>query len=184
MKLSDYYIPTTGDVGYGDKGTVHSYLDTYDKLLEKYVNSNNNILEIGVCRGHSVSMLGKYFQFANIIGIDNMPELFDSIDNPNNNIQLVTGDATKQEAIKDFNNLDIVIDDGSHRLEDQITSFKLLWNKVNKNGIYIVEDIADLEQFKEAIENDSFFDVINKKFIDLRSIKNRYDDVLFVCYKG
>lgn len=184
MKFSDYYIPTHGDVGYGDKGTVHSYLDSYDSLFAPYANTTKNILEIGVCRGHSISMLGKYFSSASIIGIDIYTHLIDSLEDPNNNIQIIKGDATQAKVLEPINNLEIVIDDGSHRLTDQITSFKLLWPKIVEGGLYVIEDIANITAFKRYIEQDTTFDSIDYELIDLRSIKNRYDDVLFVAHKS
>jgi len=37
--------------------------------------------------------------------------------------------------------IDILIDDGSHRLNDQLTTLALLWPSIRKGGWYCIEDI-------------------------------------------
>jgi len=73
---------------------------------------------------------------------------------------------------------DIIIDDGSHQLDHQLKSFNLLKHKMNKDGIYIIEDVDNLDSvtpfFKELHDN--------IEIIDLRKQKQRYDDVL-ITYK-
>ena len=71
---------------------------------------------------------------------------------------------------------DIIIDDGSHRIHDQVNSFNLLKERMNPGGIYIIEDIQCLDL--EEIELEELHD--NVEIIDLRKVKNRYDDVLVV----
>ena len=44
-----------GDTGGGDKGTTHSYIEHYEKLLEPYRKSSN-FLEIGMWEGSSLKM--------------------------------------------------------------------------------------------------------------------------------
>ena len=39
----------------------------------------------------------------------------------------------------------LIIDDGSHELEHQITSREVLFERVNKGGLYIIEDIQNPE---------------------------------------
>ncbi len=71
---------------------------------------------------------------------------------------------------------DIIIDDGSHILQDQIKTFHLLKKLMKKNGIYVIEDVNNIDTVK-----DEFLKLhTNCKIIDLRHIKNRYDDVLVV----
>ena len=45
--------------------------------------------------------------------------------------------------------LDIIIDDASHNLRDIIIAFSILFKKLKKGGIYIIEDINQFEVFKE-----------------------------------
>ena len=36
---------------------------------------------------------------------------------------------------------DVVIDDGGHTMDQQITSFKVLWPHVKRHGVYVIEDL-------------------------------------------
>jgi CTP:phosphocholine cytidylyltransferase-like protein len=180
--LSDYYTPTVQSIGNADKGTTHSYMDLYDEWLAKYEYTTANIVEIGVNQGYSIVMLASYFKNASILGIELFPNHITK--DFQDNVTIIEGDATLLEtANKVPENVDVLIDDGSHRVIDQITSFKLFWNKINAGGIYIIEDIDDLKSFTNAITTDPFFKNVDYEILDLRYIKERYDDVLFIARK-
>jgi hypothetical protein len=49
-------------------------------------------------------------------------------------------------------------------------------NKINKGGIYIIEDVANLDKVKHLFEELHE----NCEVIDLRKVKGRFDDVLIV----
>lgn len=36
---------------------------------------------------------------------------------------------------------DVIIDDGGHSMQQQINSFKVLWSRVKRGGVYVVEDL-------------------------------------------
>ena len=73
---------------------------------------------------------------------------------------------------------DIIIDDGSHDLEDQKEVIRLYIPKLKPNGMLIIEDIQEygyietLEQLAGDIE-----------IHDLRHINNRYDDIALIIRK-
>ena len=46
-----------------------------------------------------------------------------------------------ENTAKEYGPFDIIIDDGSHYVEHQLFSFKLLFKHLNNNGIYIIEDV-------------------------------------------
>ena len=158
--------------GSGDKGTLHSYISNYyEKKFETIKYEKLKILEIGVSAGLSLEMWSEYFPNSEIYGVDN-----ENIEyRPSNNrIKLIFGDATRSETFDQIPNLDIIIDDGSHYLMDQVFSYMILFDKLNKGGLYIIEDVRKI---------DSTFDTfakLNKNAIiyDFRSIKNRADDVI------
>ena len=176
--LNDIYLEVgTGPDGWGDKGTAHSYIEEYERLLSPYRDKNITLLEIGIQLGHSIQMWKKYFTNSSIYGVDirdiNHKHL---LDNPDYNI--ITHDATKSSFLEEVTGVtfDIIIDDGSHRFEDQISSFNLLKPLMNPGGIYIIEDVANLDN------KISTFQSLHKnhEILDRRKIKNRYDDVLIV----
>lgn len=179
MQLSDYYVSTVGDIGYGDMNTTHSYGPVYDELLAKYEHTQNNIVEIGVAWGHKTTMLHKFCKNATIIGFD--VKLLVSYDT--DKIKLYEQDATRSEAVVGVSNLDIIIDDGSHHPHDQLNSFKLFWPLLNTGGIYIIEDVSDINYLSTLLKVDPVSSDIMFEVYDLRHLKNRYDDVLFVARK-
>jgi hypothetical protein len=87
-------------------------------------------------------------------------------------------DATQEPILERIGDLmlDVIIDDGSHNLSDQIKSFLLLKPKMKKDGIYIIEDIENISQSKTIFESLHS----NCQIIDNRHIKGRYDDVLVI----
>lgn len=150
-----------------DKGTTHSYLEVYDELFKDL--SNINLLEIGTQYGGSLKLWRDKFPNSKIYGVDINPQ-----GNPEG-VKIITADATKK--IKELEDIkfDIIIDDGSHKIEDQLKTLEIFYPKLNKNGLYIIEDIQDIDKDKHKFKN--------AKIIDRRNIKNRYDDVLIVYKK-
>ena len=43
---------------------------------------------------------------------------------------------------------DIIIDDGSHNIRDQIISFNILFRKLIKHGMYVIEDASQYKAMK------------------------------------
>jgi hypothetical protein len=91
-----------------------------------------------------------------------------------NNIKIVKGKSSRLETFKDITNIDIVIDDGSHKFYDQIFTFKILFPRLNAGGIYIIEDISNIDQY----HNDFLSLSENVKIFDYRKNLNRSDDVI------
>jgi hypothetical protein len=126
-----------------DKWSI--YLSEYDRLFLEYRDRELNLLEIGVSHGGSLEIWSKYFANAkNLIGCDintNCARL--SYVEPN--ITIVVGDAntdtTHKEILSNATNFDLIIDDGSHRSGDMITTFSLYFAHLVEGGLYVVEDL-------------------------------------------
>ena len=66
---------------------------------------------------------------------------------------------------------DVIIDDGLHYDETQMTTLENLWSRVRPGGYYIIEDVTEWSriptQFRSRIEsilgNDGFFFLTEKK---------------------
>ena len=73
----------------------------------------------------------------------------------------------------------IIIDDGSHIFTDQIFSYAILYDKLKKGGVYIIEDVKNID------EVGPFFNKlnINAKIYDFRKLKGRHDDVIIEIIK-
>jgi hypothetical protein len=175
--LDEIYRKWSFADGHGDKGTAHTYIPEYEKLLSPYRYKKPNFLEIGVAYGESLEMWYEYFRGAKIYGIDIWDqEIGPYLKDKRFNINIV--DATKKEVLNYLGDttFDIIIDDGSHRFEDQIATFNILKDKMNNGGIFIIEDVDCLDEKREEfIKLHS-----NCEIIDNRSILNRYDDVLII----
>jgi len=119
----------------------HNYVKIYEQYFNKRKNENLNILEIGVAGGKSMKLWEEYFPNSNIYGIDidKNCKQFET-----ERIKIVICDQKDIDKIKNLNiNFDIIIDDGSHLIEDIVFSFENLINFVNPNSIYIIEDLHD-----------------------------------------
>lgn len=158
-----------------DKNTSHSYLEIYDKLFAPYQDKPINFLEVGFHKGGSLKLFEDYFTQANIIGYDienYMPIELDRAVRVIKNINDVTDDEFSETP------LTIAIDDGSHRIEDQLVFLQKIYPQVVEGGLLIIEDVQSFGDIKR-------FHTLNIPYhvIDRRHEKNRYDDVLLVFKK-
>ena len=118
------------------------YFEIYDENFSKFRNKKITVLEIGVVRGGSLLMWQNYFgPQINIIAVDINPicKQYES-----KNIKIYIGDQTDENFIKSIldenENPDIIIDDGGHTSNQQISSFNYLYEGLKSGGIYLVED--------------------------------------------
>lgn len=162
------------DRGVNDKGSTHTYIETYDRLFVPF-QKGCRFMEIGLALGDSLRMFDGYFEDSILVGVD-----LSIVFQPwkyKNKIQLFADDATTSDfehRIKDYT-FDIIIDDGSHADVDQAASFNLLKSKMAKGSLYIIEDILNLELSRELLE--SLHD--NCEIIDMRDT-GRYDNILVI----
>jgi hypothetical protein len=135
--LQEIYQSWQYQDGHGDKGTAHSYIPEYEKLLFPYKNKAINMLEIGVAYGESLELWYEYFPQGKIYGVDiHDKEIKPYLSDPRFKIWI--NDATKPEFVEVLGDLtfDIIIDDGSHHLDHQLESFNLLKHKIISPKIY------------------------------------------------
>lgn len=174
-----------------DKNTVHSYLPLYEKLLNKKKHTAKNVLEIGIYFGGSIKLWHDYFENANVFGLDILHDnqIWDELNNKER-IKLYT--STDAYNLKFFINtffntnmkFDMILDDGPHTLDSMKTFIKLYSQVLTDDGILIIEDIQSvdwLNQLKNCVPDNL------KQFVeiyDLRSNKNRYDDLVLVIDKS
>jgi len=158
-----------------DKGTDHAYIQHYYNNIFKG-RDIKNLIEIGVQMGRSINLWSKYFgSDTTIYGVDINLNRVDTSIKFDDNVKLIEKNAIDESLTSSLpNNIDVIIDDGSHKLEHQLKAFELLFPSLNDEGIYIIEDIQNIDDTK-----DSFLSLPGQvKIHDLRGIKNRYDDVI------
>ena len=176
-------VPHVGALS--DKGTLHCYLPVYDEIMLPYRRKATDILEIGVQFGGSMTLWVNYFTRAHIHGIDPTDQLIYPIKS-NKRCTYYNADGYNQEFItKTFkeNSMDIIIDDGPHTLDSMLSFAKIFPSYLKSGGLLIIEDIPSMEWIP-IIESYIDKNLMHKtKIIDLRSIKNRFDDLIYIAYK-
>jgi hypothetical protein len=119
------------------------YLEAYERHFREFVNRKPVVLEIGVMQGGSLQVWKEYFgPGARIIGIDVNPAA-PRYAEPGIEIRVGSqGDrAFLEDLARQCGGFDIVIDDGSHRMEDQKTALETLWPHLRIPGVYLCEDV-------------------------------------------
>ena len=118
----------------------HQYIEHYDKYFKNFKHKEINVLEIGVERGDSLRMWREYFTKAKICAIDIIDR---NISIPKTDIMI--GDQSDHnflnKVINKYGSFDIIIDDGSHQSKHIIASFNYLFDFLNNDGIYVIEDL-------------------------------------------
>jgi len=173
-----------------DKNYYHSYLPLYQTLLERKKDTALHVLEIGVERGGSIKLWHDFFTKATIHGIDVRPmeEMWEGITNKEQIILYPSSDAYKLSFFYEtFYNkgikCDVLVDDGPHTLASMITFLQLYSHLMTEDGILIIEDVQSWDWINVL---SCAVPIPLQRFIkayDLRSNKNRYDDIVFTIDK-
>lgn len=160
-----------------DKGTLHSYIAPYEKLLAPYRDLPITLLEIGVQKGASLEMWSQYFAHPDtrIIGVDIEDQRVKSCADSRTHFTL--GNIVSDAVLREIPALDIVIDDGSHVYWEQWLTFQKLWPRLKPTGLYVIEDVQS-DSDCTALQRMHPFEVY-----DLRAEKKRYDDIMLVGRK-
>lgn len=140
-QLSDIFHAHAGRLAQKWSG----YLPAYDQLLSPLREQPIRLLEIGVMNGGSLEVWDAYFPKAvQIIGCD-INEDCARLRYESARVQVIIGDANAPEIQAriqaESEQLDIVIDDGSHFSADIIRSFINYFPRLTHGGLYIIEDL-------------------------------------------
>jgi hypothetical protein len=77
--------------------------------------------------------------------------------------------------------IDFIIDDGPHTLQSQVDFLRLYLPLLNESGIALIEDVQDVQWFASLeAEVEKLGSGFTFERVDLRSVKGRYDDLVFV----
>lgn len=146
------------------------YFEIYDRHLSKYRGTDVHIMEIGVYHGGSLQMWKYYFgPKAKLYGVDINPNCKKLEENQ---IQIFIGDQEDREflrtIVKNIPKIDILIDDGGHKMKQQKSTFEELFNHIDRNGIYLCEDLhtSYWRKFGGGYKKRSTFIEYSKNFID------------------
>ncbi|GGC97304.1 class I SAM-dependent methyltransferase [Aquisalinus flavus] len=146
------------------------YFDAYERHFRRYVGRPVVVFEIGCGRGGSLQMWKRYFgPLATIVGMDIAPRCKGYEEDQ---IHVRIGDqsdhAFLESVIEEFGTPDIVIDDGSHVMSHINSTFDYLFQRTDRHGVYLVEDLhtAYMENFEGGYLKKTTFIERCKGFID------------------
>lgn len=133
----------------------HSYTPVYSLLFSPLRNREINIAEIGTLNGYGLQMLREYFANAVIRGFECDTEMRQTCEDLNlDDTEIHFVDVRHEESIREaFDGAqlqyDIVIDDSSHMIEDQLRIIRCVMPYVKQGGMMIIEDIFDDDRAPE-----------------------------------
>jgi hypothetical protein len=151
----------------------HAYTPFYYELLKDGRNSTRKVLELGIGhfknmesvevtydpglkrnlhRGASLYMWRDFFPNAQIYGADIRPE---AIFKDKRITNYLIDERKKSDLEKLINNIgsdiDLVIDDASHHVDDQIFAAQTLLPLLKKDLIYIIEDVGHTKKIARSL---------------------------------
>lgn len=161
---------------------IAHYFPVYERHFSRFVGKSIFVLEIGVCYGGSLQMWKRYFgPFATIVGIDINPKCKK---HEEAQIHVRVGDQSDtvflQSIIDEFGTPDIVVDDGSHIQEHVCKTFDFLYDKMDEDGVYLIEDLhtayIDRGIYQGGLKrNGTFIERCKKLACDLQSLGQEND---------
>ena len=121
----------------------HHYIPLYDRYFAPWRGRPLRFLEIGVNHGGSLQMWREYFgPEAVIYGVDINPDCA-QYDGQAGQVRI--GSQADPEfldgVVQEMGGVDIVLDDGSHRMAHVEASLKALFPKLANGGLYVIEDL-------------------------------------------
>ncbi len=168
----------------------HGYAEFYEKHFSNLRDEKIKILELGSYAGASAAAFTKYFKNAKIFCLDiNLTKfIYESLKiHPFgldiSNKEMLNKFFNKINFFKEIKYFDIIIDDGSHILSDQLKGLDFFFKYVIKNGYYVIEDYRFSEYFdhlkdiedshiSEIFKNIKKNNQINSKLLSTQTIQS------------
>lgn len=170
-----------------DKNTTHNFTGIYEYLLSKYTESEGRLLEIGVQHGGSSLLWHKYLPkfYLDLVDIQNIVpnSIWDRMDSEFYSFHLM--DVVNPHTVKTLgvNQYDVIIDDGSHKIEHQQVVVKHYYPLLKEGGVLIIEDIQRPEYLDVLTSTLAEEDRDKVEVFDVRETRGRYDDLVWVVRK-
>lgn len=131
----------------GIQGSGHNYTAVYDAFFHNMRYEKLKFLEIGFYQGSSARMWRDYFINAELHFIDIHEKWFTTYGQDLQTtctfhvVDQSSAYLLQQFITKEGGYFNIIIDDGGHTMEQQITSFIVLFPHLTSGGIYVIEDL-------------------------------------------
>ncbi|MEN3369783.1 MAG: hypothetical protein V7609_1926 [Verrucomicrobiota bacterium] len=119
------------------------YFEIYHRHFHPFRGRPVTVVEFGVYHGGSLQMWKDYFgKSGRIIGVDISPKCKCLEEEQ---IEIVIGDQENREFLRrlgsEIGPIDILVDDGGHKMGQQIATFEEMFPIVRPGGIYLIEDL-------------------------------------------
>ena len=152
---------------------AHGYSKIYERYFEKIRNGNLNVLELGSFYGNAAGAFFYYFKNSSIYSGDICPDLFRYKSQRLKNFYINTSSeiSIKKDLLDNQRIFNVIIEDASHTLKDQIISLFMLFKILSPKGIFICEELDFPEIRKDMNINNEYPDLKNI----LKAIKSNRD---------
>jgi len=183
---------------FSDKVLYHDYTLTYENIFKDIRHNSLNILEIGIgsltstfssmknwnndvnnkyTPGNSLRAWRDYFYNSNIYGCDIDKEIL--FEEPRIKTFYMDQTNITDTTFINLPEFDIIIDDGLHRDDVNMYTFRELITRLKSGGIYIIEDLHEIsifQKFQPSIPGKTVF-------LNNNSIGTPPDNFLWIFYK-
>ena len=164
--LEKYFYSNTGRL-------IHKwkhYFEAYERHFARFRGTEVYVVEFGVSEGGSLQMWKNYFgPKAKIYGIDINPRC-QALEE--DRITIMIGDQEDRKFLRSVGRamprIDVLIDDGGHKMKQQINTFEELFPQIEPNGVYLCEDLhtSYWNNWGGGVKRDGTFIEYSKNFID------------------
>jgi hypothetical protein len=128
---------------YGTAKHGQGFMPIYEYYFAPFKNEPITLVEIGVHEGASLRMWRDWFPKGGIIGIEKH-----IVAEAPQGCRVIEGDASERSTWKDIPAVDIVVDDGSHFVIEQLKAFDIGFPRLSSGGWWVVEDLFALYDHK------------------------------------
>ena len=162
-------------------GAGHCYGPLYERLLEGKRERITSVLEIGVLKGASLRAWRDWFPNAWVHGMDKDSECLFWGDR----IECSLADQEDPSSLIEMaeagrcTTFDLVVDDGSHRAQDQLTTLATLFHRLRPGGDWFIEDVGHVP-LQDVVTAVGVL-IGNRAEVtvhDLRHVRDRHDDLI------
>ena len=157
---------------------AHGYAKIYEKYLKDNKDGILNIIELGSFYGNASAAFFFYFKNAQIYSADINPDMY--LYRSKRLENFFTDTSSRSSIEKNIFNknikFDLIIEDASHMLKDQIISLFILFKTLKSGGLFIVEEIDFPEKREDMRINQDYPDLktILKKIMNKENFNSKY----------
>lgn len=149
-----------------------NYFPVYEKWFAPYRDKEIVFVEIGVQNGGSIQMWRDYFnKDVKLVGVDINPDC-KQFEDAEQNIFIEIGSQDDPNFWASFKKkyprVDILLDDGGHKFNQQIVTFREMFPHIKDGGLYMCEDChtSYWKLFDGGLKHEGTFIEFTKNLID------------------